>query len=107
MSKASRDKGKRGEREVAEILRDHGFEDARRGQQYKGSPDSPDVVGIPGFHIEVKRTEQCRLYEYMDQAVEDSDGGDIPVVWHRQSRKPWVVIMLADDFMEIAKRASE
>ena len=33
MSKMSREKGKRGEREFCELLREHGF-DARRGQQY-------------------------------------------------------------------------
>ena len=43
MSKFSRDKGKRGEREVALILREHGFE-ARRGQQYCGANGDADVV---------------------------------------------------------------
>ena len=36
-------KGKVGEREFAELLRAHGF-DARRGQQFAGGADSPDVV---------------------------------------------------------------
>ena len=66
MSKFSRDKGKRGEREVALILREHGFE-ARRGQQYCGANGDADVVGVPGLHIEVKRTEKFRMYEALDQ----------------------------------------
>ena len=44
----SRRKGKEGELEVARILRDHGY-DSRRGVQYSGSPDSPDVTGLPGY----------------------------------------------------------
>ena len=36
-------KGKAFERQVAHILSDNGFP-ARRGQQFAGSPDSPDVV---------------------------------------------------------------
>jgi len=56
MSKMSREKGKRGEREFCELLREHGF-DARRGQQFAGGPDSPDVVTDCPCHFEVKRTE--------------------------------------------------
>ena len=47
----SRDKGKRGERMAAKKFREHGF-DTRRGVQYQGGPDSPDVVGPEGLHIE-------------------------------------------------------
>ena len=68
MGKASRDKGKRGEREVAEFLRDHGIP-ARRGVQYAGGADSPDVIGFEGVHIEVKRTEALRLYPALEQAL--------------------------------------
>lgn len=100
MGKASRDKGKRGEREVAAILRDHGF-DARRGQQYKGGTDSPDVVGLTGFHIEVKRTEQCRIYEYMEQAKAESRPSEIPLVVHRQNGKEWLAILSFDDLLEV------
>lgn len=98
MGKPSRDKGKRGEREVAAILRAHGYE-ARRGVQYKGGADSPDVIGLPGFHIEVKRTEQARVYEYMEQAKAESAVDEIPIVIHRQNNKEWVVFMTLDDLL--------
>ena len=42
----SRTKGKRGELELAKALRLYGY-DARRGQQYHGGADSPDVIGLP------------------------------------------------------------
>ena len=80
MSKFSRDKGKRGEREVALILREHGFE-ARRGQQYCGANGDADVVGVPGLHIEVKRTEKFRMYEALDQAINDAREDELPVVF--------------------------
>ena len=50
MGKASRDKGKRGERELAGKLREYGY-DCRRGQQYAGANGDADVVGLPGIHI--------------------------------------------------------
>ena len=100
----SRDKGQRGEREVAALLKTYGFE-ARRGQQFRGGPDSPDVVhNIPGLHIEVKRTEKLSVYAALEQASRDAAGGtDVPVVFHRRSRKPYVIIMDANDFLKIIK----
>ena len=93
MGKKSRTKGASGERELArEFERLFGVE-ARRGQQHCGGPDSPDVkVDIPDVHIECKRTERFRLYEALDQAIADA-GVKVPVVAHRQNRKPWVAVV--------------
>ena len=100
MGKKSRDKGKNGERELAELLRAHGY-DARRGAQHKGGPDSPDVIGLYGAHIEVKRTESLRLYDALAQAESDAQGAEFPVVFHRKNNRKWVAIMDAEDFIEI------
>ena len=102
MSKFSRDKGKRGEREVALILREHGFE-ARRGQQYCGANGDADVVGVPGLHIEVKRTENFRMYEALDQAINDAREDELPVVFTRKNNCDWVACLRLDDFMELFK----
>ena len=102
MSKFSRDKGKRGEREVALILREHGFE-ARRGQQYCGANGDADVVGVPGLHIEVKRTEEFRMYEALDQAINDAREDELPVVFTRKNNCDWVACLRLDDFMELFK----
>lgn len=63
----------------------------------------PDLVGLPGVHIEVKRCEQVRLSEWMQQAERDSqhfkDG--LPAVFHRRSREVWRVTMNLADFMRI------
>ena len=95
----SRDKGKRGELELAKVLREYGFE-ARRGVQYKGGEDSPDVVGIPGVHIECKRVERLNIDDAMEQSVRDS-GEELPVVVHRKNRKSWLVTMRLEDFLRI------
>lgn len=99
MGKTSRNKGKAGERAVASFLREYGY-DTKRGAQYHGGPDSPDVVGLPGIHIEVKRTEAFRLWDALAQAKGDC-GENIPVVWHRKNSCPWVVIMDARDWMKL------
>lgn len=100
----SRDKGKRGERELAGILRGYGF-DAKRGVQYHGGPDSPDVEGLPGVHIEVKRTEKLSLYDALAQSKADSGPGEMPVVMHRRNDCEWVVIQPLDDWIELYKES--
>ena len=94
-------KGKTFEREIARYLREHGYTEARRGQQYKGGADSPDVVGIKGYHIEAKRTERFDLYGALEQSKRDAADGEIPIVIHRKNGKQSVVILTLDDFMEV------
>lgn len=101
MGKLSRDKGKVGEREVAELIRSYGFE-ARRGQQHRGGPGSPDVIhNIPNVHIEVKRMERFNLYEALEQAVSEAEPDDVPVVFHRRNLTQWVAVLDANHFLEI------
>jgi hypothetical protein len=102
VAKMSRDKGKVGEREVAALLRAHGFE-GKRGVQYKGGPGSPDVTGLPGFHIEVKRTEKFALWAAMDQSKAEASEGETPIVMHRPNGKGWVVVIDADEFLALVK----
>lgn len=110
MGKLSRDKGKVGEREVAARLRAAGFSAARRGVQFKGGADSADVTGLPGHHLEVKRTEKLNLWGALEQAKKDAAAGvtgkgKAPVVVHRSSRRDWVAILPLDDFLELVKGA--
>jgi hypothetical protein len=100
----SREKGKAGELELAAFLREHGFTEARRGQQFKGGSESPDVVGVPGHHIECKRVEALSLYDALAQAQRDAGPGDIPIVAHRRNGKPhhplpWLAILTLDDYL--------
>ena len=97
MGRASREKGKRGEREAAAELGAILGVDARRGVQYQGGPDSPDVVlpGVP-IHVEAKRTERLSLWAAIEQAKADAPAGKVPCVWHKANRKPSVVIVETD-----------
>jgi Holliday junction resolvase len=99
----SKRKGKDGELQFVAALKEVGF-DARRGVQYSGGPESPDVISeaLDRFHFEVKRTEKFRLYEAMEQAIEE--GGEcIPVVAHRRNRGGWLMIMRLEDWAELVK----
>lgn len=94
----SRQKGARGERELARRFREQGY-DCRRGQQYNGL-EGEDVVGLPGVHVECKRTERFHLYDAIDQAKRDANG-KIPVVFHRKNNSEWVSVMALDDWFKL------
>jgi hypothetical protein len=102
----SRAKGARAEREAAKIWSDVMGCSARRGQQFSGGKDSPDVVhSVPGIHLEVKRVERGNPYDWMGQAIVDAGDGQVPVVLHRRNNKPWLLIVRLEDvpkFMEAA-----
>ena len=94
-------KGGRGEREFAALCRDHGYASAQRGQQFQGGIDSPDVKGLPGVHVEVKRVERLNINEAMMQAVRDSEGKAVPIVAHRMNHHPWLITMRAVDWFAL------
>lgn len=98
----SRQKGKRGELEIAHIMQEHGF-DAKRSQQYCGINGDADVVGVPYLHLEIKRVQALNLDKAMEQSTGDAKEDEIPVVMHRKDRKPWLVTCNLDDFMRFYK----
>ncbi len=99
----SKNKGASGERELANLLKDYGFEDARRGQQYCGANGDADVVGLEGVHIECKRVEKLNLDKAYEQAMNDAKEEEIPVVIHRKNRQEWKVTLSLDDFITLYK----
>ena len=107
MGAHSKRKGKSGELEVAAFLRTYGFE-ARRGQQFSGGGDSPDVVhDMPGWHVEVKRTaRQTNLTDAMNQAMQDKKTSEWPVVMHRCDRGIWMATVKLEDFLRLVQEVS-
>lgn len=101
MGKSSQRKGRDGERELRDVLQDYGY------QVECGEPVSfgtvPDLVGLPGIHIECKRVEKLNVPEAMRQAIRDSERfrDGMPVLFHRRNRQPWLVTMRLDDWMKV------
>ena len=102
----SRNKGKTGELELASRLREEGFPEVRRSQQYAGYNGDADLVGLPEIHVEVKRVERLNIHDAMDQSVRDSEKtGETPAVFHRKNNTPWLVTMRLDDWLDLYKDA--
>lgn len=106
MGRMSKRKGARGEYLLAELFRENGFENVRRvgQQQYQRGSEVADVVGLPGCHIECKFVERLDLRRAMEQSqrdAEDEGQGNIPLVCHKQSRRPWLVTLRIEDFIKL------
>lgn len=103
----SRAKGQRGERLWRDVLREAGFLQAHRGQQFQGSPDSPDVQcpELPAIHFEVKFVEALNIWKAMEQAERDASVVKIPVVAHKRRRSGWLVTMRAEDWLNLIRES--
>ena len=101
--RASQKKGRGGELEICRILQAHGIR-AEPGQAVSyGS--TPDVVGVPGIHPEIKRVERLNVPEAMAQAVRDSEkfNDGTPVLFHRRNRQGWLCTMRLEDWLLLYK----
>lgn len=101
----SRDKGNRAERAWRDELRAAGWMKARRGQQFAGGPDSPDVVcpELAFLQFEVKHRERGNAFEFMAQAAHDAGAKKLPVVAYRRNGQPFLVILRAADFLTLLR----
>ena len=104
MGKAERDKGKRGELLLRDVLRDHGLLSAERGQQRHGGPDSPDVRGGPrGFHFECKFVQALNARKALEQAHDEAPPGHIPIVAHKREREGWTATLDLDELLTLLR----
>ena len=100
MGKMSQRKGRSGEYELANILRDvYGYE-VKRGSVFL---HQSDMIGLMGIHPEVKRVEHLNIHTAMEQAKEEAkkrkDG--LPTVFHRRNRTEWLVTMRLEDWIDL------
>jgi len=109
MSRAQREKGKRGERMWRDKLREHGFEAERAGykQAHLGSGGA-DVEDDSGIWWEVKFVEKLNVREAYRQAAAACPIGTPPAVAHKTSSEPFLVTLAGEDFLlvlaELRKR---
>lgn len=98
--KGRRAKGGKGEREVVELARAHGFTAARRNFM-SGGQGGGDVIGVPGVHLEVKRQETCSIWKWLLQAGAEAPPTDTPVVAFRRNGDGWYAALPLDDLLAL------
>ena len=99
--KSQQRKGRSGEIELCSILSGYGFP-VRLGRPLSFGSE-PDLVGLPGIHIECKRVEKLNISEAMRQAIRDSEQfkDGMPCVFHRRNYGEWMVTMRLTDWVNL------
>ena len=103
----ARQKGKRGEQEVAAMLRDV-FPDVRTkraGGESATQDRGRDLLGTPGLCVQSKCMARPNPLKALLEAAVAATGHEIPVAFCKQSRMgrgnstAWTVTLLAEDFI--------
>lgn len=102
MSARERTKGAAAEREVCQILREHGWPDARRTHDGREQAMRGDIANGPaGTHLEVKRHERLNVPAAFDQLLADCPASCRPVLVHRPSRHVWMATLPLTDLLAL------
>ena len=97
--RAAKAKGARGERLLSAFLNSFGLH-THRGYVHCGQSDLVDLLGI---HVECKNVERLNVRQAMEQAIREADKrkDGMPTVFWKVSRKPWLTIMLTEDWVKL------
>ena len=101
MGRSSQRKGRAAELELSRLLNEYGFH-TRPGEPVSFGRE-PDIVGLDGVHVEVKRRECPDLSAALRQAREDAErfGDGLPTVFTRGNRQQWRVVMALSDWLKM------
>jgi len=112
MSRAGKAKGRLGQQEIRDRLLEEfpefepdDIKSTTMGDSGADIQLSPAARKKLNLAIEVKRRKDMgkTFYDFMDQAKHHVKQGEDPVVFFRSDRKPWLVMIDLDYFMELLK----
>lgn len=116
MSRAAREKGKRGEQAVARMLLPLCPEvrTKRAGGESADVDRGRDLLGTPGLCVQVKEMERPLPLTALDEACAAAAPDEIPIAFVKQtlhgSRSPsapmrgrWCVVLRAEDWIDLMK----
>ena len=98
---SSRQKGKRGEREIVAALKPI-FPEARRGYQYRDGAEVADVVNTGPWWVEAKLGNSHSPHAALKQAVlASAKSGLTPVAICRRDREEAIAVLRLGDFIKM------
>jgi len=97
----SRNKGARGENELAKLLSDElGFVVKRKLGQAR---DGADDIEVGPYRIECKRQETLAIMKWCRQVEACTKPGEIPTVVFRQNGEQWRVVLRLEHFLPLLR----
>jgi hypothetical protein len=101
--KMARNKGKRGELEAAELLRQVFPDCRRRVVNHKGVEDGRDLENTGAFAVQVKRHARPASLSHLDKIT----AAGIPLLVTRGDGGKWIAALPLDDFIRILGDVAE
>lgn len=104
--RGARLKGANFERDLAKYFNSHFSQmNAKRGLgQTRGGGEEIADVEMDYIHVEAKRHKRCNIKAALNQALTDCEEKDkLPVAITKDDRKPILVTMFMDDWIELFK----
>lgn len=94
-------RGRRGEGQIVDILKAHGWPRARRNLAHP--QHGRDIVDGPeGTWISVKLTERLKLREAYAECSTGA-GLNVPIVVHRCNNQPWLATLELEELLALLK----
>ncbi len=103
LGRKPRARGNRGELEVVNILKAHGYPAYRNFAS--GGYGGSDVIGLPGFAIEVKFQDRLNIWAALEQSREAAAPTETPTVVFRRSRSHWFACLPFEDLLGLIEEA--
>ena len=107
----SKQKGKRGEREVVDLFKAHGWDAVRLAPMQAGMLEGfPDVRAIAKLHAEIPHLDQFILMAEvkfrdrmppLDDVLTEGKRHLVNCVFHRRTRKQMLITMDAEEFLKL------
>lgn len=96
-------RGNRGELEVVNILKAHGYPAYRNFAS--GGYGGSDVIGLPGFAVEVKMVEKLNVWAALAQCEAAASPTETPLLTFRRNRSRWYACVPLEDLLGLVKEA--
>lgn len=99
----ARNKGKRGELEVVNLLKRYGYKAKRIGLMESNGIDKGDVK----VDLDIERIISCKIGDKVPKFIYDAMRNDEDFVFMRRNREKWIVAMDSDTFIFLLNNLME
>ncbi len=103
LGRKPKSRGNRAEREIVDILKAKGYPAYRNFAS--GGYGGSDIIGLPGFAVEVKMVEKLNLWKALEQSESAASPTETPCVFFRRNRSRWYAALPLEDLLGLIEEA--
>ena len=103
LGRKPRARGNRAELEIVNILKAHGYPAYRNFAS--GGYGGSDIIGLPGFAVEVKFVEKLNVWTALAQCEAAASPTETPLLAFRRNRSRWYSAIPLADLLGLIKEA--